>query len=190
MSMPPLRILGLIFSAILASVAWLGQVGPEQAMSNYSAWYELITNLDAPAWMDSKYVDVWGSRTLAVISAAGFLWFFASLYSSRKRKAATKVDTKAPAPLASPQNDGCLDRLELLYKHGEFLVKRPTLHGTTTASYDYIHTFPPSERFKCLDDWGPEVEKALQVCCTHKEVLLFTSAESNIQQDSRFLETS
>ena len=71
-----LRVLGFIFSLILGILAWLGQVAPEQAMSNYSGWYERATNLDAPAWMDYTYVDVLGSLILAVTSVAGFIWLF------------------------------------------------------------------------------------------------------------------
>lgn len=45
-------------------------------MSNYSAWYELLTKLDAPTWMESTSADYWGSRIFGAFSILCFLWFF------------------------------------------------------------------------------------------------------------------
>jgi hypothetical protein len=56
----------------------------------------------------------------------------------------------------------------------------PNIRGTIGARYAYIQAFP-NERFAGPDDWGVEVEKALQNCYKY-EVFLFTSTEGNISE--------
>jgi hypothetical protein len=106
------------------------------------------------------------------------------LFLIAKETPSEKVETQASAPVAAaPQNGECCYRIKSLYENGKRLVKEedsPGLHKFLEARYDYIQTFPNERRFAGLDDWGPEVKKVLQECCTKKQVFLFTSAESTM----------
>src|SRR5690349_15388320 len=70
------KLWALVLAPLLGVLAWMGQVGPQQAVANYAEWISKIPNVTAPEWMQTGAVDVAGSYLFAALAVASLAWYF------------------------------------------------------------------------------------------------------------------
>jgi len=68
-------IAGGVASVLFGFIAWMGQVTPEQAKSNYAAWFETVTSLTPPDWLASGKADIPIMSVFALAAVSLFVWF-------------------------------------------------------------------------------------------------------------------
>jgi hypothetical protein len=67
------RFLGALVSGILA---FMGGVGPDDAVSNYYSWWIKWVGTPPPEWFKSPSVDPWLSAVFGVLANALLIWLF------------------------------------------------------------------------------------------------------------------
>src|SRR5450759_2328283 len=88
--------LKLLGGAFFGALAWMGQVGPDEAASNLSQWWAKVFG-KAPDWMLLLHLDS-GQQKFFMALAIGFLFWFSwplisTIHSKYKKQNKHEVDT-------------------------------------------------------------------------------------------------
>src|SRR6266436_3373567 len=69
-----MRFLRPLSVLLFALLTWAGQVTPDQAQSNYAAWYAFLGS--PPGWLNTPEADFFGKIIFAILMVGSFFWFF------------------------------------------------------------------------------------------------------------------
>jgi hypothetical protein len=65
---------GIALTPLFTALAYMSGVGPNDALSNLSQWYALVTRAASPSWLSNPLVDLWGTALFCIAALVSFFW--------------------------------------------------------------------------------------------------------------------